>query len=258
MNSLFLRKVRVALTPRNWLLRTRLANGALVAGYNRAGWGGRGIYIFRDAIEPELESLGYFLRPGSVFVDIGANVGVFSMKAAKEVGDDGIVIAVEPFLETALQITHNINLNKFRNCRVRNLCVAQTTGQIKFYLNNEMPNSFSIFSIHDAESISILGVSLDDLCVWEGLARLDYLKIAAVGAQDMIIAGGTAAIAKFRPIIEVQGKLSHSSIPRGYSQYSRPNVNSNFAKLAPRFLFIPSERVDAVQTAMAQGYIQNP
>src|ERR1700683_1008817 len=35
MNNVFLRKVRVAVTPRNWLLRTRLENGAVVAGYNR-------------------------------------------------------------------------------------------------------------------------------------------------------------------------------------------------------------------------------
>lgn len=129
-------------------------------------------------------------------------------------------------------------------------------GQIKFYLNMKLPNSFSIFSMHGAESISVLGVSLDDLCAWEGLTRLDYLKIAAMGAQDMIIAGGAAAIAKFRPIIEVQGNVTPSSIPVGYYQYSYPSGDRFFPNPAPRFLFIPSERAEAVQTAMAQGYIQ--
>ena len=43
----FMRKVRVALTPRNRLLKSKLANGAIVCGQNRPGFGGRGVYIFR-------------------------------------------------------------------------------------------------------------------------------------------------------------------------------------------------------------------
>jgi FkbM family methyltransferase len=186
----FLRKLRLAVTPRNWLLRTRLDNGALIAGYNRAGWGGRGIYVFRDALEPELASLSRFLKPGFVFVDIGANVGVFTVKAAKEIGESGIVIAIEPFIESARQLSRNINMNRYRNCRVRNFCIGQKTGQMKFYLNKDKPNSFSLIQDSDADSISVFSVSLNDLCAWEGIVRLDYLKIDAEGAEQMILEGG--------------------------------------------------------------------
>jgi len=249
MDAILLRKIRAAVTPRNWLLHTRLANGALVAGYNRAGWGGRGIYIFRDALEPELASLGCFLRPGFVFVDIGANVGAFSMKAAKEVGESGLVIAVEPFIESARQLARNINRNHFRNCRVLNLCIAKTTGQMKFYLNQKKPNSFGIVqSSADVESISVLGVSLDDLCAWEKIVRLDYLKIDAEGAESMILEGGTRAIGEFRPIIQVEVFLTRSDLPKGYCRFSKPTSGNN--------LFIPSERVDAIEIAKAQGFAQ--
>ena len=84
MSVTFLRKARVALTPRSFLLQTRLENGAIVSGYNRAGYGGRGIYIYRDALEPELAALRKFLKPGFVFVDIGANVGVYTLKATTQ------------------------------------------------------------------------------------------------------------------------------------------------------------------------------
>src|SRR5215467_12827967 len=104
----FFRKLRVALTPRSARLRTRLQNGAMVEGYNRAGYGGRGVYVFRDSLEPELYYLQNFLAPGSVFVDVGASVGVFTVKAAKEVGSAGLVIAIEPFIETALQLSKNV------------------------------------------------------------------------------------------------------------------------------------------------------
>ncbi|HEV2731853.1 MAG TPA: hypothetical protein VGV15_17620, partial [Terriglobales bacterium] len=109
----FLKKVRVALTPRSALLRTRLQNGAIVEGYNRAGYGGRGVYLFGDSLEPEFNYLQQFLRPGQVFVDVGANVGVFTVKAAKEVGNDGLVIAIEPFIETALRLSHNVRANGY-------------------------------------------------------------------------------------------------------------------------------------------------
>lgn len=61
------RKVRVASTPRSWFLKTKLSNGAVVYGRNRAGYGGRGVYIFRDLIEPEFQQLENFLGSSGVF-----------------------------------------------------------------------------------------------------------------------------------------------------------------------------------------------
>ena len=63
MKELF-KKIRVALTPRSSLLVTTLDNGAKVSGLNRSGYGGRGIYIFGDALEPELAALSHFVKPG--------------------------------------------------------------------------------------------------------------------------------------------------------------------------------------------------
>jgi len=249
VNGIFFRKVRVALTPRNWLLRTQLENGALVTGYNRAGWGGRGVYIFRDALEPELASLSRFLKRGDVFVDIGANVGVFTVKAAKEVGDSGLVIAIEPFVESARQLFRNITLNRFRNCRVRNFCVGQKTGEVKFFLNRGKPNSFSLVQDSSANSISVLSVSLDDLCAWEKIARLDYLKIDAEGAEDMILDGGAASIERFRPIIQVEVTRTRSHLPLGYRRFSMPKALNN--------VFIPCERLDAIEAATTLGWIES-
>lgn len=103
-------------------------------------------------------------------------------------------------METARQLCRNININHFRNCRVRNFCLGRTTGQMKFYLNKEKPNLFSLMQDAGADSISVLSVSLNDLCAGEGIQRLGYLKI---DAEDMILEGGAEAIGRFRPIIQV-------------------------------------------------------
>jgi len=210
--GLFWRKVRIALTPRSALLRTRLKNGAIVEGYNRAGYGGRGVYLFRDSLEPELYYLQHFLGRGQVFVDIGANVGVFTVKAAKEVGENGVVVAVEPFIETALRLSQNVRTNGYKNVRVRNFCVGERTEHARLHLNKGKPNSFSMLSAGNAESVSVLSASLDDLCRWEKLERLDYLKIDAEGAEAAILDGGQDAIRRFRPIVQVEITICQSTL----------------------------------------------
>lgn len=52
-------------------------------GKNKAGYGGRGIFVYRDEIEREFEHIDRFVEPGALFIDIGANTGIYTMKVAK-------------------------------------------------------------------------------------------------------------------------------------------------------------------------------
>jgi len=247
-SQLFLRKVRVALTPRSALLRTRLQNGAIIEARNRSGYGGRGAYIFGDSLEPELCCLQAFLGAGHVFVDVGANVGIFTVKAAKEVGNDGLVIAIEPFIETALQLNNNVRANGYSNVRVRNFCIGRNTQHTRLHLNNRKPNSFSLVPNGNAESISVLSVSLDDLCRWENLNRLDYLKIDAEGAEAAVLAGAQEAISRFRPIVQVEVTICQSTLSPNYRRFTAPGSMNN--------VFIPAEHSNAVATAMKLGWAE--
>jgi len=246
--SQFLRRARIALTPRSTLLRTRLQNGALVEGYNRPGYGGRGVYVYRDSLEPELNCLQHFLRDGDVFVDVGANVGVFSMKAAKEVGNKGVVIAIEPFIETALRLTRNAQANGFSNVRVRNFCIGRTTRHERLHLNKGKPNSFSLVPNGNVDSISVLSVSLDDLSRWENLGRLDYLKIDAEGTEAAVLEGGEATIRRFRPIVQVEVTIRDSRLGLNYRRFSAPESMNN--------VFIPTENSKAIATALNLGWVE--
>jgi FkbM family methyltransferase len=250
----FLRRVRVALTPRSALLRTRLQNGAIIEGYNREGYGGRGIYVYGDSLEPELCCLQHFLGRGQVFVDIGANVGVFTVKAAKEVGNDGLVISVEPFIESALRLSHNVRANGYSNVRMRNFCIGRHTEHSRLHLHQGKPNSFSLVANGNGngkaktDSLSVLSVSLDDLCRWEKLERLDYLKIDAEGAEAAILEGGQETINRFRPIVQVEITICKASLGLGfnYRRFAAPNSINN--------VFIPAENGKAVEAAMKLGW----
>lgn len=217
MNALhFFRKVRIALTPRRSLLKARLSNGAVVYGRNRAGHGGRGVYIWRDAIEPELEHLEELLSAGDVFVDVGANTGVYTLKAAARVGAGGTVIAIEPFPDVFAILAHSVRANSFDNVRLRNLCLGARTSERTLWLNARRPSLFSIARrTGSAAGLSVLAVCLDDLLEWEDLRRLDYLKIDTEGAEEEILAGASRSIEKFRPIIQAEhwDKIFTATLP---------------------------------------------
>ncbi len=202
----FLRKVRVALSPRESLLKTTLANGAVIYGKNRTGFGGRGIYVLREEIEPEFTHLEQFLDTDGVFLDIGANTGIYSLKAAKHYSQGkGFVIALEPFPDVLATLYHSIRANTFHNVRLRNVCAGAETGTASFWLNAGTPHTFSLLR-HDnsADSLTVLVVAIDDLLRWEGVERLDYMKIDVEGAETAVLQGAQKSIARFRPIIQAE------------------------------------------------------
>jgi FkbM family methyltransferase len=235
--KILMRKLLVALTPRSWLLRTKLSNGALIYGKNRAGYGGRGIFIFRDSLEPEFQYLEDFLTPSGVFVDVGANTGIYTLKAAKHysTNGNGLVVALEPFPDVLATLHYNVQANGFTNVRLRNFCAGNHTQPGKFWMNFNKPNSFSLLRRDkNALCLSTLIVSLDDLFSWEGLDRLDYLKIDVEGLEAEVLAGGTNTINKYRPIILVEVTIKEvSSMPKDYSSFSVPGSGNQ--------LWLPNE-----------------
>lgn len=73
------------------------------------------------------------LRPGMVFYDLGANIGLFSMLAARLVGAEGKVFSFEPDLEVAQRLRENADRNRFRNIIVVASGVWSSSGMLAFH-----------------------------------------------------------------------------------------------------------------------------
>lgn len=226
--GIFLRKAACALLPQSCWLRRKTKNGAIVSGLNRPGFGGRGFFIFGEALEPELVNLHLFLRPGDVFMDVGANAGVFSMKAARCVQEEGLVIAIEPLPDMFCTIQRNVRLNGFNNFRLRNFCASDRNGIAEFWINFGKPNSASLLQRDPTASrVTPLCLTLDEFMRLEGVQRVDYLKIDAEGAEPQILKGATDLIARFKPVIQVEVTLSDARELAGYEEWKHPgSVNS--------------------------------
>ncbi len=233
----FLRKVRVGLTPRHWLLRTRLACGASVYGQNRAGYGGRYIYIFRETIEPEFAELEKFLEPGGVFVDIGGNTGIYTIKAAQffRTHGGGTVVTFEPLPEMLMDLERNIRLNGFDNVRLRSFCLGETPGAAEFWINFNRPASSSLVNRDEAaKRVSTMVFRFDDVFPLEKLERLDYVKMDVEGAEALVLAGAMATLKKFRPIVQME--IGHKD-----AALDLPNYTAWQSPGGPNKVCIPNE-----------------
>ena len=230
-----LRKLRVALTPRDRLLKTTLPSGVVVFGRNRPGYGGRGIYVFGDAIEVEFTHLGAFLEPGDVFVDVGASTGIYALEAAVRIGASGVVVAVEPFPDVYATLHHSVRANGFTHVRPRSVCLGARTEPRTLWLNFGRPNLFSTaYRAGDAPGLPVLAVSLDDLLRWEGLDRVAYVKIDAEGAEEEILAGAANTIARCRPIVQIEVSV------RAFTP-SLPDYVGFQAAGSPNAIYLPNE-----------------
>jgi FkbM family methyltransferase len=86
-------------------------------------------FIFKREFEcTEQEFIRKYLGIGDIFVDIGANIGLFTILAANEVGQKGKVIAFEPTLETYNQLLTNIAINYFNNVKCIHMALSNKEG----------------------------------------------------------------------------------------------------------------------------------
>lgn len=202
--STLLRKSAIALLPHSTILKRRLSDRIVFRGINKPGFGGRGVFLQGLDIEPELAYLSRFLVADSVFIDIGANSGVYTVMAAAY-ATNGTVIAYEPFPVMSGYLLDNIMYNNLTNVRVRTFGISNVTGSKKFFLNRGMPNSFSFSrNVDNAGEIELFTQTLDDALSMEQLPRVDYIKIDAEGEEQKIIEGATRVIKQYRPIIQTE------------------------------------------------------
>jgi FkbM family methyltransferase len=154
--------------------------------------------------EPALtELLRKVLKPGMTVVDVGANIGYFSLISAKIVGSSGSVVAFEPeagncgLFEASLAANAEV-LGGI--VKLRRAAVSDGSDHATLFLNPSLPTHHSTADDHFAGSIRVDCVRLDDLQGDPDLRnRVDLVKVHVVGEEASVIAGGLGLIRKFRP-----------------------------------------------------------
>jgi FkbM family methyltransferase len=126
---------------------------------------------------------------GFVFVDIGANVGAYTLFVAARAGGSARILAVEPQPEIFDRLTYNISQNPFGTVKAIACAVADKTGELTLFLDarNKGESSVKIVGSVQAGSVRVPAVTLIDLLRAEGFSRVDAIKLDVEGAEDLIL-----------------------------------------------------------------------
>jgi FkbM family methyltransferase len=180
---------RAGLHDRPHAFTARTRDGSRIAG-DQARIMPRCLYWF-GLWEPLVTAwLREVLRPGDTFVDVGANVGVFSLLASRAVGPDGRVVAVEPSAGTRAQLEANLARNRTRNVRVVASAAGAQVGDIPFYRAPWNDAESSTVGRPELELEATVGVApLLDLLTSEELERLRAIKIDVEGGEAEVLEG---------------------------------------------------------------------
>lgn len=161
-------------------------------------------FLLRDWVEPELRELDQLLSPGDVFIDVGANVGLYTLKGARLVGQTGKVIALEPGAEAYDHLVANLALNAFSWVRPMKVAASDVSGEAVLHhvpLGRD-PQAFSLIANARAlEGEVVETLTLDSLVAHCDLDRVDLIKIDVEGAEPMVIAGAQTLLSSLRPAV---------------------------------------------------------
>jgi len=148
----------------------------------------------------DLRMLQRRLRPGEVFVDCGANIGLWTLAAASWLGPAGKVFAFEPNPKTAARLIRHVESNGLSSIvRVRPCCAGADPGEVAFQC--ERHHNLSRIAEPGVATIRVPVVTLD-----ETLARetVHGLKIDVEGHELAVILGAEQTIRRCKPWICVE------------------------------------------------------
>lgn len=138
------------------------------------------------------------LKEDDVFLDVGANIGYYSVLAGKIIGDSGRVISVEPVPSTAEVLNYNIELNNLRNVKVIQKAIWSDNQVITMHVPKSFFGMASICNLHDADAFAVEGITLDTVCEAQ---EVNLLKIDAEGSEYQILKGARKTLEKTRNVV---------------------------------------------------------
>jgi len=116
----------------------------------------------------EIEFLCQRISSSGTAIDVGANVGIFTVVLAKAVGKNGAVLAFEPLASNVERLRRNVAMNNLENVTIYPFAVGETDGEIMLHLAND-PAYPSTTNVNDnrgtGQSVPVAVARLDR--IWE-------------------------------------------------------------------------------------------
>lgn len=226
---------------------TKLKGNNVLVHCDLTKWIQRHIYFYGE-YEPEAcRFWSKRARSSRVILDVGANVGVYSLLAAAA-NPDAAIYAFEPTLEVFDTLRRNVAANGFTNIFLHQKGVARTTGEAFLHHCGGIDGAnegMNYVSDEPSDAEKILTTSLDDFCGQNGIERIDLMKIDVEGGEFDVLRGAESLLRQqkiayiFFELVEwAANRGGHSTggiteLLRGFGYVLHKLVNGELTLLAP-------------------------
>ena len=165
----------------------------------------------------DLKSIKKFLKEGDLFIDVGSNIGLYTLTCASVCN----VIAMEPNPATFAKLEKNVALNNLsKKVRLIQSAVSSKLGFIRFHCDPQ--HNISSVVVGTSPGIEVPTITLDSFAPTIDPNRRVIIKIDAEGHEDNVILGCLQLIKKTNPffIIEFNTDLTSSKNIRNWETFS--------------------------------------
>lgn len=139
------------------------------------------------------------IAAGATVFDVGANVGFYTVLAARRVGEEGTVHCFEPFPENLQTLRRHIDLNHCQNVTVHEVAVSDTSGMCRFAAG-DCPETGKLDEEGDVE---VQVIRIDEETSSGRLPCPDVIKIDVEGAEGNVLLGAKDTLLSHKPILLV-------------------------------------------------------
>ncbi|MBA7498664.1 hypothetical protein ES704_01401 [subsurface metagenome] len=157
--------------------------------------------VFTHSYEPmTTQVFKNVLCKGMNVIDVGANIGYFSLLASKLVGDSGKVWAIEPEPNNFKHLIENVRLNNMENIIPVDKAASDVGGKTSLFVSKEESGEHSLVGgrLHTKDTIEVETLKLDDLI---DNHKVDLIKTDTEGHEMSVLSGASNIIARNRDLI---------------------------------------------------------
>lgn len=157
--------------------------------------------IIEKEYEPTTtEFIRQYMKKGMAVVDVGANIGYYTVMAGMMVGEAGHVVAFEPEENNYKELINNISLNKLKNVTAYPVAISDRNGQAVFYIDKRESGAHSLILCRDFGKKTMVNTIMLDSVV----DKPDLIKIDTEGNEIAVLNGAKNILRFGSPVLVIE------------------------------------------------------
>ena len=179
--------------------------------------------VFSSLWEPQVRNVFRFHKD-MIFLDVGAHIGKYTIRAASKIGKNGKIISIEPNEDNFRILIQNLKLNQIKNCIPLNVAAYSNDTELELFVGSDSAKH-SIVEKLDRGSKKVKARALDNVLSELNIKKVDFIKIDVEGAEYDVIKGLEKTLTNQNPklFIEIlkkdQEKVLNYLKQKGYHEH---------------------------------------